>query len=206
MCQANATFVDATPQGLTMPILPREPDHFPVEMFNGADVGGSRVWWVLHSKPRQEKSLARRLWSARVPFYLPTIERRCRVRGRIVTARVPLFAGYLFLNGTPDERLTALTTNRVVRTLPVEDQDRLWGDLRQIQRLIASGAAITPEDRLGPGSPVEVASGPLAGLRGTIMRTASGRRFVVQVDFIQRGASVVLDDCVLIPTAALVPA
>ena len=31
-------------------------------------------------------------------------------------------------------------------------------------------------------------SGPLAGLKGKILRTASGRRFVVEVDFIQQGA------------------
>jgi hypothetical protein len=36
-----------------------------------------------------------------------------------------------------------------------------------------------------------------SGLKGRIKRTASGRRFVVQVDFIQQGASVLLDDFAL---------
>jgi transcription antitermination factor NusG len=44
---------------------------------------------------------------------------------------------------------------------------------------------------------VEITSGPLAGLRGRILRSASGQRFVVQIDFIQRGASVELDDFTL---------
>jgi hypothetical protein len=41
---------------------------------------------------------------------------------------------------------------------------------------------------------VVIRSGPLAGLRGTIVEKAAKRRFVVAVDFIQRGASIVLDD------------
>jgi len=41
---------------------------------------------------------------------------------------------------------------------------------------------------------VEIQSGPLAGLRGKVLRSASGWRFVVTIDFIQQGASVLLDD------------
>ena len=81
----------------------------------------------------------------------------------------------------------------MVRTLDVPDQDRLWHDLRQVHRLLATGAPVLPEDRLTPGTTVEVTQGPLSGLRGTILRTATGRRFVVEIDFIQRGASVTLD-------------
>ena len=48
---------------------------------------------------------------------------------------------------------------------------------------------------------VEIKSAPLAGLRGTILRTASGQRFVIQVNFIQRGASVLIDDFNLVRIA-----
>jgi transcription antitermination factor NusG len=184
-----------------MPILPAEPDVFPGELFadEPSALSGPRDWWVLHTRPRQEKSLARRLHAQGVPFYLPTVARRGRVRGRVLTARVPLFPGYLFLWGDAADRQSALATNRVVRALAVAEQPRLWDDLRQIHRLLAAGRPVTPEDRLVPGAPVEIAHGPLVGLRGTISRTASGRRFVVQVDFIQRGASVMLDDFALVP-------
>jgi hypothetical protein len=112
---------------------------------------------------------------------------------------VPLFGGYVFLFGHRDERVTALGTQRVVQALPVGDQDGLWHDLRQVHRLIETGAPITPEERLAPGMIVEIREGPLVGLKGRILRTASGRRFLVQVDFIQRGASVLLDDLSLSP-------
>ncbi len=97
--------------------------------------------------------------------------------------------------------MAALTTQRIVRSLQVADQNQLWCDLAQIHRLIRSGCALTPEERLSPGSLVEIHSGPLAGLRGKIQTNASRRRFVVEVNFIQRGASVLLDEFVLAPVS-----
>jgi transcription antitermination factor NusG len=182
-----------------MPILPREADLFPEELFSDTlpdDLVGRR-WWVLHTKPRQEKSLARDLLDRRLPFYLPVVMRRWKSRGRLMNSHVPLFPGYAFLLADSQERIQALATHRVVKSLEVVDQALLWRDLRQVQRLLSSGAPVTPEQRLEPGVTVEIQSGPLAGLRGKILKTASGRRFVVAVDFIQQGASVLLDDFVL---------
>jgi transcriptional antiterminator RfaH len=183
-----------------MPFLPPEPNTFPAELFaeENPDLRDGRQWWVLHTKPRQEKSLARQLLQSQVPFYLPLIERRSLIRGRVMQSQVPLFPGYLFLLGQRDERVTALATNRVVHSLEVWDQRTLWDDLTQVHRLINTGAPITPEERLEPGALVEITRGPLAGLKGRIIRAASGKRFVVQVNFIQRGASVLIDDFNLI--------
>jgi transcriptional antiterminator RfaH len=182
-----------------MPLLPAEPNLYPESLFAEAAPAEARgrAWWVLHTKPRQEKSLARQMLQARVPFYLPVIKRRCLVRGRAMHSYVPLFSGYFFLLGTPEEHVQALTTNRVANSLKVVDQPALHADLGQIYRLIATGAAVTPEARLVPGSLVEIRTGPMAGLRGKILRAASGHRFVVQVDFIQQGASVLLDEVYL---------
>src|SRR5262245_26904167 len=182
-----------------MPILAAEPDRCPADLFKRLADAPSRPWRVLHSKPRQEKSLARYLHAAGLEYYLPLIERRNRIRGRIVTARVPLFTSYVFLRADAAERVLALASNRVVQVLEVGDQARLTRDLRQVDTLLSSGAPIAPEARLAPGDEVEVTSGPLAGLSGTIVRTATGRRFVVKVDFIQQGASVLLDDFALVP-------
>jgi transcriptional antiterminator RfaH len=183
-----------------MPILEREPDLYPDGLLGcdgpGAPADG-RAWWVLHTRPRQEKSLARELYRRRVPFYLPLAPRRGLVRGRAVTSHLPLFPGYVFLRAEPGERLAALATGRVVRSLPVGEQEGLRRDLEQVRRLIATGTPLSLEGALTPGAWVEITSGPLAGLRGKIRRGASGCRFVVEVDFIQQGASVVVDEATL---------
>ena len=183
-----------------MPVLPPEPSAYPDELFTDRpEIAADKRWWVLHTRARQEKTLARNLHQAQVPYYLPLIAKRTLTRGRLFTSYMPLFPGYVFLLGQREERLTALTTNRVVHALEVADQDKLWNDLSQIWRLIQSGAPITPEDHLEPGVLVEIQHGSLAGLKGRIIRAASGRRFVVEVDFIHRGASVMLDDFNLLP-------
>jgi transcriptional antiterminator RfaH len=178
-----------------MPILPAEPSVFPEQLFDAEPDanGGERTWWVLHTKPRQEKALSRELLQAEVPFYLPLIKRATVVRGRVLHAHVPLFTSYLFLLGDRDQRLRALETRRVVQSLRVPGQVELWRDLGQIHRLIASGAPVTPEQRLEVGALVEIRTGSLAGLRGKIIRRGTRERFVVQVDFIQQGASVEVD-------------
>jgi transcription antitermination factor NusG len=186
-----------------MPILASEPDRHPNNLFDVDPLEGptnaGRAWYVLHTKPRQEKSLARHLHAANVSYFLPTVPRRSQARGRVLTAHAPLFPGYLFLHADRDERLTALASNRVVHALPVHEQGRLWDDLRQIVRLLGAGLPVAAETQLAPGTPVEITTGPLAGLCGTVVRSGSGRRFVVRVDFIHQGASVVLEDCALLP-------
>jgi transcriptional antiterminator RfaH len=186
-----------------MPVLAAEPDVYPIHLFTNRTSTDfeTRGWWLLHTRPRQEKAIARHLHANQVPFYLPLVSRRWTLRGRPVSSYLPLFPGYLFLLGNADERLLALGTRRVASALSVSEQARLWGDLQQVHRLIASGQPITAEDKLAPGQVVEIRSGPLAGLRGKIVQQASRRRFVVEVDFIQRGASVLLDDFALASVA-----
>jgi transcriptional antiterminator RfaH len=177
-----------------MPTLPEEPDFFPGDLFDAPPAPASgRGWHVAHTRPRQEKALARQLLAHRVPFYLPTAPRTRRSRGKTIVSRIPLFTSYVFLLANDAERIAALTTQRVLRAIEPPDQAGLWRDLRQVRQLVESGLPVFPEDRLAPGAPVEIKNGPLAGLRGRILSGASGRRFVVQVDFIQRGAAILID-------------
>jgi transcriptional antiterminator RfaH len=185
-------------------VLPLETSLFPENLFASPTFyrAGSQIWWALHTKPRQEKSVARQLREGAVPFFLPLIARRSVISKRVVTSHIPLFPGYVFLFGDREQRATALATGRVVRVLEVAQQLDLWRDLFQVKQLIDTGAAIRPEGRLTAGTQVEISSGPLAGLKGTILNEKSRRRFVVQVDFLQQGASVLLDDFYLTPVTA----
>ncbi len=178
-----------------MPILAAEPLCFPENLFADVDLRSDpeRAWWVLHVRPRQEKSLARQLWDQSVPYFLPQMPRRSVIRGKVVESYVPLFTSYVFLWGTPDERVQALATRRVVHSLPVPDPVRLDQELTQIHTVLLSGFPVSPVSKLVPGAEVEIGKGPLAGLRGKILREGASNRFVVQVDFIQQGAAVELD-------------
>jgi transcription antitermination factor NusG len=183
-----------------MPILKEEPSLFPPGLLD-APLGEARDrrWTALYTKARQEKALARELWKFHVPFYLPLVKKTGISRGRKRTSLSPLFAGYVFIFADESERVRSLTTNRVSRTLAVEDQEQLLFDLRQLRRLIDSNAPLTIESRLAPGQRVRVRGGAFAGLEGDVLRRRGETRLLVSVNFLQKGASVEIDDFLLEP-------
>ncbi len=189
-----------------MPILAREPDAYPENLLESPAVehdAGSICWWVLHTLPRREKELMRRLGALQVCFYAPLAERRTRgSTGRIRTAYVPLFPGYVFLHGDEDDRQRAMKTNCAIRWLCVPDQATLTHDLRQINRLTKSGASLRAVDRFMPGTHVEISQGPLAGLEGTIIRRDQHATLLIEVHFLKRGASVEIEDWMVEPILA----
>ncbi len=183
-----------------MPILGEEPNIYPDDLLDQppGDVPGRR-WWAAHTKPRQEKALARELTKYGVPFYLPLVRKTTVARGRRRISLAPLFASYVFLFAAEEERLRSLTTNRVARTIHVEDGSQLLFDLRQLRQLIAANAPLTVESRLGPGRRVRVRQGAFAGLEGLVLKRRGETRLLVSINFLQQGASVEIDDFLLEP-------
>ena len=178
-----------------MPILAREPDIFPADLFALAEQESDKSWWVLYTLSRREKDLARRLTASETPFYAPMIPKRTKSpAGRVRTSYVPLFNNYIFVFGDEEDRYTAVSTGCVSRALQATDSSQLLRDLRQFQRLIAGAVALTPESRLQPGRRVRVRAGNFRGLEGTILRREGEERLLVAVNFIQRGASLLLED------------
>jgi transcription antitermination factor NusG len=173
-----------------MPLLSLEPCLFPDNILQAGKPASPGQWWVLHTKPRAEKSLARRLLKQRIAFFLPVYHRTWRSARRTRTSFLPLFPGYLFLCGDNQDRVHALASNLVARTLEVHDQQKLEDDLIRIHRLIESDAPLSPEARLEPGTPVEIVSGPLTGIEGKIIRRGKNLKFFVEVHFLQQGVSV----------------
>lgn len=178
-----------------MPVLAGETAIFPDDLLELPAIGpATSSWWVLYTKARQEKAVARHLLAKKIPFYLPQVKRTLCYRRRRLISHVPLFDGYVFMFGSADARMESLKSNRVARVLHVEEGERLRQDLVNIRRLIASGAPLTPESRLVPGKRVRVRYGSLAGLEGTLLKRHGQTLVVVSIDFIQQGASIAIDD------------
>lgn len=189
-----------------MPILDREPALYPETLLQtensenpevSCGTSVDRKWWAVYTKPRQEKSLARELLTSQVPFFLPLISKRIIYRGRRIQSLLPLFSGYLFLFGNDEERLRAVSTNRISQLVTVFDAAGLVRDLRSIHQLIQSNAPLSVESRLQPGKRVRVTAGPFMGLEGTVEACKSGYRLIVGVQLLQRGVSLEIDDAYL---------
>jgi transcription antitermination factor NusG len=179
------------------------PDQYPANLLShpfAAQVnatGGNYEWWLAHTRPRQEKLLAAALLPRRVPYYLPLVTRKSLSRGRTRVARIPLFPGYVFVYGGDEERAQVLKTNRVPGIRLVSDGESLRADLLRFAELIASGAPLVPEARLVTGNRVRVKAGPFRGQEGVVLRRNGKTRLLIAVNYLQRGASLQVDDCML---------
>jgi transcriptional antiterminator RfaH len=190
-----------------MPLLDAEPNSFPDTLFSDpafASPGESR-WWVLYTRARAEKSLARQLRARAVPFYLPLYHQTWKSRGRVRDSYLPLFPGYVFMHGDEGARIAALETNLLSSTLQVADQQRLYADLTRVERLLGGSVPVAPEDTIPPGTPVEIADGLFQGLNGIVIRRGDKTRFVVAVEFLRRGVSVEVEEWALRPLTPTVP-
>jgi transcriptional antiterminator RfaH len=174
-----------------MPILKRELDVFPEELFDYSIE--ESPWWVAHVRSRQEKMAARESRFLGIPSFLPQYEKSMRRLGRTRTAYLPLFTGYLFFRGGLDSRSEMLRTDRCVRILEVRDQDSLDSDLKQIRRLQLAGVPLVSHPEVKVGDTVRIAEGPFEGISGVIVRERGETRLVVTVRFINKFVSVELD-------------
>jgi hypothetical protein len=172
-----------------MPILKREPDAFPEEIF---DLPLAEMpWQVAYVRSRQEKALARHLHGA-VPYYLPQWEQIRARSGRRFSSWLPLFSGYLLFRGADAERREALRSNIVIHLLDIPDQERLHEELAQLYRLQQKGGFLKPWSDLIAGDEVVIRSGPFEGYHGVIVKEKEKTRLIVSVQALRRSVSVEL--------------
>ena len=152
-------------------------------------------WYVAHTRSRQEKILAKTLSHHGIFHYLPLTQRvtRSAATRRISRSMVPVFPGYVFFNGTEEQRYLALTTNRIANVLEVPGQEQLVAELVHIQHLLASTQDFLVANRLKVGDWARIIAGPLCGLEGVITRYASGLRLTMNVTTLGQSVSLEVD-------------
>lgn len=181
-----------------MPILKKEPDLYPEELLeNTAGVSPDGEWFAMYTLSRREKELMRRLRSQNIAHYGPMVPNRTRSpQGRIRTSYVPLFAGYVFVFGTEEDRYNTVATGCISKVISVSDGDQLVTDLRQVRLLEEHGEDLQAEVRPVIGQRARIVRGPLKEreLTGTITQVNSQHRLTIMVNFLQQGASITIDE------------
>jgi transcription antitermination factor NusG len=123
-----------------------------------------------------------------VPWYKV---RDHRPAGRI-DAEVPLFPHYVFCRVKPASAGLIVSTPGVIRIvgagstpIPVLDEE-----IEAIRRVLDSHLPVEALQSYRIGQPIEIRTGPLSGLRGTLTRYAGRDRLVVSVSLLQRAVAV----------------
>ena len=157
------------------------------------------LWWVAHTKSRNEKALAHNMMHKNIAYFLPMIWKIRYQRGRTTRSLLPLFSGYMFFCGNENQRIETLRTNRVANLIEVNDQRKLLEELSQIEQAFRAGADLSPHRYIRAGQHCRVIAGPLAGLQGIVVKTKSAVRLLLQINMLGQAASVEISSCLIEP-------
>jgi len=158
-------------------------------------------WFVLRTRSRHEKKVAEELLNRRIEAFLPIYGRWSRWKDRRKLVDFPLFPGYCFVRVAPTERVRALNTPGVAGFVgfngcaePVPD-----AEIDAIRRLVATEIRYDPHPFLSEGMLVEVIRGPLAGVRGHVLRKDRSTKLVLAVTLIRQAAALEIHPADVVP-------
>jgi transcription antitermination factor NusG len=148
-------------------------------------------WYALATRSRQEKLVRDRLVGRGIEQLLPLSRRLSQWSDRKVWIDAPLFSGFCFARFSLHDQLAVLTLPGVVRIVGCNGPESIPDEeVVSLQKLAVSGLDYDPHQYCEEGMLVEVIGGPLAGVRGTLIRKAGHDHVVVRVRLIQQSASV----------------
>ena len=155
------------------------------------------IWWVAHTKSRNEKAFAWQMQKKNISYFLPMTEKVYRKSRRVFRSMLPLFSGYVFFCGSEPDRLEVLKTNRVAGLLEVKDQQHLIAELLPIEKALQSGMSLAPYNYIKKGQQCRVVAGPLMGTEGLVVSEQNKTRFVLQVDILGKATCLEIDASLL---------
>src|ERR1700687_5026638 len=143
-------------------------------------------WYAAYTCAKHEKRVAAELGMREVEHFLPLYSSVRRWKDRRVELDLPLFPGYVFVRLALRDRLRVLQIPSVARLvgfggLPAALPDE---DMEILRVGLDSRLAVEPHPYLTEGRRVQVRSGPLAGMRGILLRRRGKARFVVSMELI----------------------
>ena len=148
-------------------------------------------WFILYTKPRQEQASLATCCGCRFrSISRGSRKSRCAGDGCSVRRRRCLPATF-FCSAMNLKRSRCLATHRVVRVLPVFDQEKLHKDLLQLEQLIKTEMPLTVGTRSGPRDRIRVRRRHLQKLEESGPREKAEARVVVSVDVDRGGPPVV---------------
>lgn len=158
-------------------------------------------WYALRTRSRHEKVTSLYLERRGFEVFLPLLDRIRQWKDRRVHVKFPLFPGYCFIRcGAGHHRRVKMAAGVVEvvgvagRPLPVPLEE-----VEAVRRLVTSILPVDPHPTLEPGRAVEVIRGPLAGVRGVLIRKGPRMRLLVAISLLCQGASVEIDAVDVVP-------
>ena len=148
---------------------------------------------MLYTRPNFEKKVDSQCKDLNIESYLPlrTVIRKWSDRKKKM--EVPLFPGYIFVHGSEKERLLALTTNGVVKSVMFKNEPASLREteIENIRKVIKSDKIIETVSSVAIGTKVRIKSGPLEGIEGRLTEIKGSKVFSLVLETIN--SSILVD-------------
>jgi len=155
-------------------------------------------WYLIHTKPRQEKIALENLERQGYRCYLP-LYRKEKLRQRVLTvSNEPLFPRYLFINlgdSETDQSWRPIRSTKGVSRMvafgnePAKVDDALIDLLKQQEESLQGQL----EPLFKPGELVKITEGPFAGIEGIYQMSDGEQRVMVLIEMLSKQVAMRVD-------------
>ena len=152
-------------------------------------------WYVIHTKPRQEKSALRNLEQQGYACYLPVFPSEKLRHGVLAIADEPLFPRYLFIRldlGVSAKSWSPIRSTRGVNRLVCFGNEPTRVDERLIALLRSREHSLNrqPQQLFTPGERVQVNDGAFAGIEGVYQMADSENRAMLLIELLSKPTAI----------------
>jgi len=152
-------------------------------------------WYLVHTKPRQEKCALHNLHRQGYECYLPTFPSEKLRQGLLAVADEPLFPRYMFIrlgiDGAAKSWAPIRSTKGVSRLVSFGiDPARVDDVLIELIRTQEAAVQTEPERLFKPGEPVRLTEVPFAGIEGIYQMADGDLRVMVLIEILSKPVSV----------------
>jgi transcriptional antiterminator RfaH len=148
-------------------------------------------WYLIHTKPKQEKCALHNLEQQGYQCYLPMLLSEKLRQGVLTVVDEPLFPRYLFIRlgqgNSPKSATPIRSTKGVSRLVSFGTEPAKVGDdLVRLLQMQETAARLEPGRLFTPGERVYLTEGAFAGIEGIYQMTDCERRVMVLIEFLSK--------------------
>lgn len=156
---------------------------------NNPNFSEDKKWYALYTKPRHEFKAETQLNACGIEYYLPSVVRLKQWSDRKKKVKEPLFSGYIFVKGNERDRLLALEQYAIVRSIFFQGAPAIvpeWQIENLKMMLEKGGGDVTVTDKIKPGTPVKIISGPFQDVIGIVDEDSNHNKFLsITIDLLR---------------------
>ena len=148
-------------------------------------------WYLIHTKPRQEKYALQNLEQQGYQCYFPTLLSEKLRQGLLTVTKVPLFPRYLFIRVGQEDLAKSWAPIRSTRgvsrlvSFGIEPA-KVTNGLIELLRLHELSVQCEPVRMFRPGEQVRLTEAPFAGIEGIYQMADGEQRVMVLIEFLSK--------------------